>query len=63
MLAGCDADISIRPERAAAEVVEQLRALKVRRLFVVDRAGKLVGVISAGDVLGHLRTEADANQD
>jgi predicted transcriptional regulator len=29
--------------------------LKVHRLFVVDRAGVLIGVISALDVLRHLR--------
>jgi CBS domain-containing protein len=31
-------------------------ALKVRRLFVVDGDGVLIGVISAIDVLGKLRS-------
>ncbi len=39
----------------AASVVEQLLDLKVHRLFVVDALGVLVGVISPGDVLRHLR--------
>ena len=31
-------------------------AMKVRRLFVVDGGGALIGVISATDVLGKLRS-------
>jgi CBS domain-containing protein len=45
----------VRPETPAAEVVEKMLALKVRRLFVVDREGVLIGVVSAFDVLGKLR--------
>jgi CBS domain-containing protein len=41
----------------AGEAVEQMLALKVHQLFVVDEAGALVGVISALDVLRHLRPE------
>ena len=41
----------------AREAVEQMLALKVHQLFVVDEAGALVGVISALDVLRHLRPE------
>lgn len=41
----------VRPEAPAAEVVEKMLALNVRRLFVVDAAGVLVGVVSAFDVL------------
>ena len=41
----------------AREAVEQMLALKVHQLFVVDREGALVGVISALDVLRHLRPE------
>ena len=41
----------------AGEAVEQMLALKVHQLFVVDREGALVGVISALDVLRHLRPE------
>ena len=42
---------SVRPDAPAAEVVEQMLLLNVHRLFVVDRAGVLVGVISTMDVL------------
>jgi CBS domain-containing protein len=41
----------------AREAVERMLALKVHQLFVVDREGALVGVISALDVLRHLRPE------
>ena len=44
-----------RPEIAAGKVVEKMTALRVRRLFVVDVDGVLIGVISAFDVLRHLR--------
>ena len=46
----------VRPETPAAKVVEKMLALKVRRLFVVDGDGALIGVISAIDVLGKLRS-------
>jgi CBS domain-containing protein len=46
---------SVTPETPASKVVEQVLALKVHRLFVVDRAGVLIGVISALDLLRHLR--------
>jgi CBS domain-containing protein len=46
---------SVAPDTPAAEVVEQMVELNVHRLFVVDRDGILVGVISALDLLGHLR--------
>jgi CBS domain-containing protein len=36
-------------------VAEQMVALNVHRLFVVSRDGILVGVISALDLLRHLR--------
>jgi CBS domain-containing protein len=45
----------VRPETAAGKVVEKMTALRVRRLFVVGADGVLVGVISAFDVLRHLR--------
>jgi CBS domain-containing protein len=45
----------VGPETPAAKVVEKMLALKVRRLFVVDGDGALIGVISAIDVLGKLR--------
>jgi CBS domain-containing protein len=43
------------PQTPAAEVVDQLLQLNVHRLFVVDDDGVLVGVISATDILRHLR--------
>ncbi len=51
---------SVAPEASAAKVVEEMLAMKVHRLFVVDANGVLVGVISALDVLGHLRPEPPA---
>ncbi len=48
---------SVPPSLPAAKVVEQLVALKVHRLYVVEEDGTLVGVISALDVLRHLRPE------
>ncbi len=45
----------VGPETPAAEVVERMLALGVRRLFVVDGDGVLVGVVSAVDVLRKLR--------
>jgi CBS domain-containing protein len=46
---------SIRPETPAAEIIEQLVALKVDRLFVVDDVDALLGAISVRDVLERLR--------
>lgn len=46
---------SVAPEATSGKVVEQMLALKVHRLFVVDPSGVLVGVISALDVLRHLQ--------
>jgi CBS domain-containing protein len=46
---------TVAPEAPAARVVGDMVALKVHRLFVSDREGVLVGVISALDVLQHLR--------
>jgi CBS domain-containing protein len=48
---------SVSPGTPAGKVVEQLVALKVHRLYVVDEDATLVGVISALDVLRHLRPE------
>ena len=46
---------SVPPETPAVKVVEQMLALNVHRLFVVDHDGVLLGVISTFDVLGKLR--------
>jgi CBS domain-containing protein len=45
---------SVAPQTTARSVVNQLLALHIHRLFVVDEAGVLVGVISAVDVLRQL---------
>jgi CBS-domain-containing membrane protein len=45
---------SVTPETSARKVVKELLALRVHRLFVVDRAGVLVGVVSTLDVLKSL---------
>ncbi|OAI52931.1 hypothetical protein AYO44_04585 [Planctomycetaceae bacterium SCGC AG-212-F19] len=49
---------SVTPETSATRVVEDLLNLRVHRLFVVDRAGVLVGIISVVDVLRFLRRES-----
>jgi CBS domain-containing protein len=46
---------SVAPETPAAKVVEELVNLGVHRLFVLDRDGLLLGVISTFDILKHLR--------
>ncbi len=48
----------VHPDEPAADVVRKMLALSVRRLFVVDDAGVLVGVVSAFDVLRGLRRPA-----
>jgi CBS domain-containing protein len=48
---------SVRPDTPGAKVIEEMVTLKVHRLFVVDGSGVLVGVISALDVLKHLRPD------
>jgi CBS domain-containing protein len=48
---------SVAPETPASKVVGEMLALQVHRLFVVDKSGVLVGVISAPDVLRHLQPE------
>ncbi len=45
---------SVAPDTPVRRVVEEMLALHVHRLFVVDDGGFLVGVISAMDVLRHL---------
>jgi CBS domain-containing protein len=45
---------SVAPNAPAANVVEEMLALKVHRLFVVDDDRVLVGVISALDILQRL---------
>src|SRR5262245_13319846 len=45
---------TVTPDTPAEQVVQQMLALKVHRLFGLDAAGVLVGVISAIGVLRHL---------
>ena len=45
---------SVHLDTPARTVVESMLALNVRRVFVVDGAGHLVGVVSAFEVLRHL---------
>lgn len=49
---------AVRPNTPAPKVVSDMLAQNVHRLFVVDDAGILVGVISAVDILKHLRLES-----
>ena len=46
---------SVPPDAHVAKVIDEMLKLRVHRLFVVDKAGVLVGVVSAFDVLRHLR--------
>ncbi len=46
---------SVPPYLPADKVVEQLRTLDVHQLYVVDDSQAVVGVITANDVLRHLR--------
>jgi CBS-domain-containing membrane protein len=46
---------SVGPDTPAAKVVSEMLGLHVHRLFVVDQAGVLVGVISTMDILKHLK--------
>ena len=48
---------SVGPDSPAKKVVDDMLAMKVHRLFVIDRNSVLVSVISALDVLKRLRTE------
>ena len=48
---------SVAPDTTAEQVVEQMRELRVHQLFVVDREGSLIGIISALDIVRQLRAE------
>lgn len=43
--------IAVRPDASAREVIEEMLLLRVHRLFVIDRHGVLVGVVSMSDIL------------
>jgi CBS domain-containing protein len=51
---------SVTPDRPALQVAEEMAHLNVHRLFVVDRDGILVGVISVLDLLRHFCQAARA---
>ncbi len=51
--------LSVSPTTSAAKVVEQLLAQRVHRLFVVDEAGVLIGLVSTVDVLKRIRPDGD----
>ena len=46
---------AVRPEDPVTRVVGDMVAFKIHRLFVIDKVGALIGVISAFDVLRKLR--------
>jgi len=46
---------SVTPDTPAPKAIEDMLARKIHRLFVVDSSGVLCGVLSALDVLQHLR--------
>ena len=48
---------SVAPDAPAHQVVDELLARRLHRLFVVSREGILLGVISTVDVLRHLQRE------
>jgi len=45
---------TVRTDARAAAVIEHMRSLNVHRIFVVDEAGILVGVITSLDILRRL---------
>jgi CBS domain-containing protein len=46
---------AVPPDASAGKVVADMLGLNVHRLFVVDGTGTLIGVITALDILRHLR--------
>jgi len=53
---------SVTPETPAAKVVEEMLALNVHQLFVVDQDVMLKGMIGTLDVLRHLRPAGPGEQ-
>jgi CBS domain-containing protein len=49
--------LSLRHKTPAGAVVDALISLDVHQLFVTDEDGRIIGVVSARDVLRHLRLE------
>jgi len=52
---------SVRLDASSAQVIKDMLALRVHRLFVVDDGGALVGVVTATDVLRRLESMPDAD--
>jgi CBS domain-containing protein len=48
---------AVSPDDTVMEVIANMVAVKIHRIFVTDNQGALVGVISAFDVLRKLRSE------
>ena len=51
--------ITISPELPIADTLEQMRNDKVHRYPVVDKKGKMVGIVSIGDIVKHRLEELD----
>jgi CBS domain-containing protein len=45
---------SVTPQTPAADVIQDMLRSKVHHLFVIDAGGRIMGVVSACDVLRHL---------
>ena len=45
---------SVRPHTPVKQVIEEMTFLHIRRLFVTDADGVIVGVIATTDILNHL---------
>jgi CBS domain-containing protein len=50
---------AVPPTCPVSNLIEEFLSRRVHRLFVVDNDGVLIGVISALDILRHLRGETD----
>lgn len=48
---------AVAPDTPAAQVIREMLQRHVHRLFVTDASGVLIGVITAMDILRHLRCE------
>ncbi len=49
----------VAPDTPASQVISEMLALRIHRLFVVDEDKILVGVISALDILKHMREDRE----
>lgn len=52
-----DSLVTIPEEADLFECIRQMRAAKVRRVLILDAAGRCVGVLSFGDILAFLSSE------